>query len=270
MSHPRSWTRDELLIAMNLYCKLPFGRFHDRTPEIAAVAKLLGRAPGGLSMKLCNLASFDPAHKARGVGGLKHVGRADRAIWDEFNEDWTRLGLESEILYQQLVAGADPLADEANVFHRRRTARQRITMPADWPTGDTQSKASVTVRRGQDFFRKAVLASYNCTCCITGNPIPELLNASHIKPWRGFPRERLNPANGLCLAKTHDAAFDGGLISFDTGGKLIVSRYVEDYLPSEAIERDFVAFRGRPLTLPAKFQPDPAFLDFHRSQVFRG
>jgi hypothetical protein len=255
---------------MNLYCKLPFGRLHSTTPEIVAVAKQMGRTPASLSMKLCNFAAMDPALQARGIKGLTNLSRADRAIWGEFHSNWTGLGQESETLYRRLVADADPLADEAKVFQRKRRARPQVTMPARFPTGDTESLSSVAVRRGQAFFRKAVLASYNCTCCITGNPIPELLNASHIKPWRGFPMERLNPANGLCLAKTYDAAFDTGLISFDQESKLLVSRYIEDYLPSEAIERGFMAFKGKTLTLPAKFQPDPSFLEFHRLSVFRG
>ncbi len=28
------WTRDELLVAINLYCRIPFGRIHVRNPEI--------------------------------------------------------------------------------------------------------------------------------------------------------------------------------------------------------------------------------------------
>jgi predicted restriction endonuclease len=221
-------------------------------------------------MKLCNFAAMDPALQARGIKGLQNLSRADREVWDEFNSDWSELGLESEKLYQELVSGADPLKDEAKVFQRKGRTRPHMVMPVRPPAGDTESRVSLFVRRGQSFFRKAVLASYNCQCCITGNPIPELLNASHIKPWRGFPGERLNPANGLCLAKTHDAAFDAGLISFDQENRLLVSRYIEGYLPSDAIERDFIAMKGKPLTLPAKFQPEPAFLEFHRSQVFRG
>jgi putative restriction endonuclease len=266
----KPWSRTDLLVAMNLYCKLPFGRLHSTTPEIVAVARLMGRTPASLSMKLCNFASMDPALRARGIKGLQNLSRADREVWDEFNSDWSELGLESEKLYQELVSGADPLKDEAKVFHRKGRTRPHIVMPVRPPAGDTESRVSLFVRRGQSFFRKAVLASYNCQCCITGNPIPELLNASHIKPWRGFPGERLNPANGLCLAKTHDAAFDAGLISFDRENRLLVSRYIEDCLPSDAIERDFIAMKGKPLTLPAKFQPEPAFLEFHRSHVFRG
>ena len=265
----KPWTRIELLLAMNLYCKLPFGRLHSTAPEIVAVARLMGRTPASLSMKLCNFAALDPGLQARGIKGLPNLSRADRQIWDEFHADWSALGLESEKLYQELVAGSDPLADEATLS-RRGKSKRHIIMPKALPTGGTEVETSVIARRGQDFFRRAVLASHDCQCCITGNPVPELLNASHIKPWRRFPKERLNPANGLCLAKTHDAAFDAGLISFDRENRLLVSRYIEDYLPSDAIERDFIALKGKPLKLPAKFQPEPGFLAWHREAIFRG
>src|SRR5882672_8165978 len=77
----RKWTRDELLIALNLYHKLNFGQFTSRNPVIMAVAKKLGRKPGGLSMKLCNLASFDPALKMRGINGLSGASKLDKLIW---------------------------------------------------------------------------------------------------------------------------------------------------------------------------------------------
>ena len=254
---------------MNLYCKLPFGRLHSTAPEIVALAKLMGRTPASLSMKLCNFAALDPGLQARGIKGLPNLSRADRQTWDEFHADWSELGIESETLYQELVAGNDPLASEVAVS-RKAKQKSIIRMPRPPARPDTEAWANVTVRRGQDFFRRAVLASYDCQCCITGNPVPELLNASHIKPWRDFPKERLNPANGLCLAKTYDAAFDAGLISFDGGNRLVISKYIEDYLPSQAIEREFMACRGKPLRLPEKFQPEPGFLAWHREAVFRG
>ena len=68
-------------------------------------------------------------------------------------------------------------------------------------------------RVGQDFFRRAVLANYEETCCITGIADPRLLTASHIKPWGKDSDNRHNPANGLLLSATLDRAFDRGLIS---------------------------------------------------------
>lgn len=52
------WTREHLLIALNLYCKLPFGKFHRLNPIIIAVAQKMGRTPNSLAMKLSNFASL--------------------------------------------------------------------------------------------------------------------------------------------------------------------------------------------------------------------
>ncbi len=64
---------------------------------------------------------------------------------------------------------------------------------------ETEIVTSVKQRRHQNFFRRIVLRSHNNRCCVIGNPIPELLRASHIVPWSQFVDERLNPRNGLCV-----------------------------------------------------------------------
>ena len=61
------WTRDELILAINLYCKLPFGRLHRLNPQVINLANLIDRTPGSVAYKLVNFASLDPALKARGI-----------------------------------------------------------------------------------------------------------------------------------------------------------------------------------------------------------
>jgi putative restriction endonuclease len=73
----------------------------------------------------------------------------------------------------------------------------------------------VNVRTNQNVFRKAILKIYNQSCCVTGLNIPEINRASHIVPWIEDKTIRLDPANGLCLSATYDAAFDKHLISLD-------------------------------------------------------
>lgn len=97
------WTRDELLIALNLYYKFPYGQFHTNNPIIIEVAQKLQRTPSALVMKLCNFGSLDPRHQLRGVQGLKGISKADRQIWQEFEDNWTELALESEERLQVLL-----------------------------------------------------------------------------------------------------------------------------------------------------------------------
>src|SRR5574340_28327 len=92
----RNWTREELILAFNLYCKIPYGTFHNRNPKIIELAKLINRTPNALALKLSNFASFDPFHKARGVKGMQNTGKLDKEVWDEFTSNWEDLIFESE------------------------------------------------------------------------------------------------------------------------------------------------------------------------------
>jgi putative restriction endonuclease len=139
------------------------------------------------------------------------------------------------------------------------------------PSGPTDRQATVKIRRGQQFFRQSVLTAYDVRCCISGINVPRLLVASHIKPWRDFPSERLNPRNGLCLSSLHDAAFDSGLITFDEKFRIVLSQRIRSYFPQPTLEQNFVPFEGKAIRLPEKLvEPDPEFLSFHREKVFAG
>src|SRR5262245_37845758 len=103
----RAWTRDELIVAMNLYSRLTFGQLHARNPLIIATATRMDRSPNALAMKLCNLASFDPAVTNRGRVGLKGASQLDRKVWDAFQADWETMGTESEQRFNAFV-GSEP------------------------------------------------------------------------------------------------------------------------------------------------------------------
>lgn len=61
MTERRNWTRDELLVALKIYCELEFGQFHQHQQRIVEVSTYIQRTPSSLAMKLCNFASLDPA-----------------------------------------------------------------------------------------------------------------------------------------------------------------------------------------------------------------
>jgi putative restriction endonuclease len=196
---------------------------------------------------------------------LKGASHADRAIWDEFHADWERLAFESEQRLAQLNASDR----EAAVQPSDLQPAQGLRIPEDLPTGQPESTRTMRVRTVQGFFRKAVLAAYQGKCCITGNPVPELLIASHILPWSQFPEQRINPSNGLCLAAHFDRAFDQGLVSFDEDLRLVLSGELKAYLPNEALAREFFPMSGRHLRMPEKFLPNIQFLAHHRVHIFR-
>lgn len=254
------WTREHLLVALNLYCKLPFGSFDHKNPIVREVAEKMGRTSSSLAMKLSNFASLDPVQKARGIGGLKGASTQDKLIWAEFRGNSSVLGAESEQLLHDLFT-----RDEKKEIDLLQRDRVRIVAPV----GPTERQATVTVRRGQQFFRQAVLNAYELRCCISGINIPELLVASHIKPWKKFPDHRLDPRNGLCLSSLHDAAFDAGLITLDQKLNVILSKNLRRFLPQLSLEQNFVSFEGQSIRLPEKLaEPDPEFIRYHRENVF--
>ncbi|MNU49553.1 hypothetical protein D3C71_384980 [compost metagenome] len=83
---------------------------------------------------------------------------------------------------------------------------------------ETERDALTKARIGQGKFRADLVASWRKgeTCALTGIAVPEMLIASHIKPWRDSTNEeRLDPMNGLLLVAHADKLFDRYLLSFD-------------------------------------------------------
>jgi predicted restriction endonuclease len=246
----KRWTEHELLIAMNVYCRLPFGKLVKENALIIEVAAKMGRTPSSVSMKLCNLASFDPMHQARGVKGLSGASKADRAMWDSFSADWNRMSELSEAALEELIN------EEADLGNR---------VPGTPPRGESEVERHVKTRRHQRFFRNAVLASYDFKCGLTGIANPEMLVASHIIPWKDNEERRADPTNGLCLNALHDKAFDRYFITFDEDFRLVVSRDLLNQNVSEFQNESFGKLEGVRLVLPNRFAPDPRAMAAHRS-----
>jgi hypothetical protein len=250
----RPWRREELVAAFRLYCLLPFGQLDGRTPEIMKLAKILDRTPSSVAMKLVNLASLDPAITATGRKGLGHASVNDRQIWQEFHDNWTALEEESREVLDRL---GYPEAEATGSPEQRP------------PSGPTSVEALVRIRRGQDFFRQAVLASYGGRCCISGLAEPGLLLASHIKPWASDVANRLNPSNGLCLSALHDRAFDKGLIAVDTEYRVRVSPVLREQGGNALVQTWLLDLDGTPIRLPRRFLPDRDFLAWHLGTLFQ-
>ena len=121
------------------------------------------------------------------------------------------------------AAGALGVSDIAVLHHLLRRAFQLSrTLPdgllqvfeaetANLPR-TTEAERLVVQRVGQDIFRRGLLEYWDGCCAITGLDVPDLLRASHIKPWADCDTdaERLDVFNGLLLAPHLDAAFDSG------------------------------------------------------------
>jgi putative restriction endonuclease len=247
----RDWTREELIVAFNLYCKIPFGRIHNRNAELIELAKAIGRTPSALSWKLANFARLDPALKKRNIVGATHGAQSEIEVWNEFNNDWEKLAFESErLLFEMKGASVEPV-ENAVIF----------------PEGKTR-EAVIRTRVNQGFFRSAVLAAYGSRCCITGLSIPALLNASHIVPWSLDIKNRTNPRNGLCLNVIHDRAFDCGLLTITTNFTVKLSPKVRAKTADVAAMELLCRYDGVSISIPRRFSPNPEYLQFHNEKVF--
>ena len=83
---------------------------------------------------------------------------------------------------------------------------------------ETEREVVAKARIGQGKFRADLVANWRKgeVCALTGLTVPEMLTASHIKPWReSSNEERLDPMNGLLLATHADKLFDRYLMSFE-------------------------------------------------------
>lgn len=249
-----NWTREQTIVAFNLYCKIPFNRVGSNHPDIVRIAKIIGRNANSVKMKIGNFGSFDPELKKRGIVGLSNASKLDKEIWDEFNNDWEKLAFESEFLIAK--------------FSEKKIEEVADIEISEIPIGKERERF-VKTRVNQSFFRSMILSSYNLKCSFTGLNITEFLVASHIKPWKSDEKNRLNPRNGLCLNSIHDRAFDQGFMTVTPDYKIQVSKHLDAFSKESIVEDFFLKYENQPIILPDKFLPQKEFLEFHYDEIFK-
>lgn len=250
------WSREELIVALNLYLKLPFGKLHSRNADIIHLAELIGRTPSSVAIRLNNFASVDPYHQQRGIGGLPGGKAQVEPIWAEFFEQKEDLIFESERILAHL---------------ENQTLESKYQADFEFQSGGLIGETKLRIiktRVNQHVFRQMVMANYQNRCAITGINIPELLVASHIIPWSVNEKERLNPENGICLSPLYDKAFDQGLIGFNSNFEMQISKRLEQRMKEPFFAQWFEPMIGKPLHPPQKYWPKKEFLEWHWQTAF--
>ena len=235
---------------LRLYFTTDFGKLHQHNPEIIEAAFRVDRTPSAFAMKASNFASLDPEILRTGRRGLRGASAADKHIWEEYQTDWNSLAAEAQKAWEE----SRPIKEPESKFSQ--------------PGGPTESRELVKVRRMQSFFRAAVLANYEDKCAISGLPTPELLNASHIIPWRVEESLRADPTNGIALSALHDRAFDRGLISLDDEFRVLVSPKLKTAEANLFLSASLLEIEGSKLRLPLRYPPAKRSLEYHRDVVF--
>lgn len=245
----RPWTRDQLILAFDLYCRIPFRHTKANNRHVRDLARILERTPASVARKLGNFGAFDPCLAAQSISGLTHGSKLDKAVWDEFHKDWSSLVAQASELRSVLQPSQPVISFEP-------------------PSGPSERKSTASVRLHQSFFREAVLSSYDGRCCITGLPITECLVAGHIIPWSVDETRRADPTNGLCMSATFDRLFDTGLLTISDNLTIILSRQLLEITDRAVL--DLIVVRDKqPITRPTRFLPDLLCLKWHREHVFR-
>lgn len=249
------WTKEELILAFNLYLKIPFGKMHSTNKDIIHLANLIGRTPNSIALRLVNFASVDPVLKARGIKGMEGGTKIVQPIWDEFFHNQEELVFLSEQI----------LAEKENSSIEKKY--QEILFDIKDIKGETAIR-QVKTRVNQSVFRQMVLANYSSKCAITGIDVPELLLASHIMPWSKSEEHRLNPENGICLSALYDKAFDRGLIGINQNYEVILSTSIKKKKDSSFYTNHFESIQKMKITEPLKYLPRKEFLEYHLDSIF--
>ena len=248
------WTDDEMIITLDLYFKLTFGRLNRGTPEVIQLANLIGKTSNAVAMRLTNFAACDPYIVNSGRHGLEGGRKKCLPFWNYYSVRKNELVEKAAVIRARL---------------ENKSIEQLFSIsPSDFV--GREKEVVIKQRIHQDAFRMMILNNYNQHCAVTGIGIPQLLVASHIIPWADDENERLNPENGICLSSLYDKAFDRGLIGVDTNYKIILSGQLKEYHKEEYFDKHFSIVENQKLILPEEHKPDKDFLEYHMRHVFLG
>lgn len=263
MTRGRAWTEQELVLALDVYCRMPFGRLHRTNPEIMRLASRLGRTPGAVGMKCCNFASLDPAEQARGIRGLTGASDLDKRVFARYSTDLVALQAACESV---LVT---PASEPELARPRKRDLDSDAARLAEVAT--VECNASLRVNRPLSaLFRTVVLVSYEGRCAICSIDAEPLIDAAHIIPWNEGGNTRLDPRNGVALCSLHHRAFDCGLISVSEYGRVITSTLLERSNPSVVHRAALMEISGAALRRPVRFEPMADAFVRHRTTCYKG
>lgn len=207
-----AWTRDELILALDMYFETPPWTISGKHPAVAALSAELGRLsaytdapdklryrnPNGVYMKLMNLQYHDPSRDGR---GLKGGGSLEPGIWQEYGADREklrrvaraiRMGIDSGVLDQVDPGATEPdycEAPEGRILTRLHRVRERD------PKLRASKKASVLKETGQ----------LDCEACgfnfaaVYGAHGSDFIEVHHLTPLHELPEHTKTKLDDLAL-----------------------------------------------------------------------
>lgn len=239
------WTREQEIIALYLYCIIPFNKVNNSNRQIALMAELIGRPnANSLKAKIGNFGCLDSNLVASGLGHSSHL---DKIVWNEYNGRWQDLEIDALRLIEQ--------------YQRiRQNVNPEIPLI---PVGRDRENV-IKQRTNQYLFRNMVLSAYNNSCCITGLACQELVEACHIVNWCDDKQNRLNPCNGLAMNTLFHKAYDKYYLGIKPDLTVVISDRLYDGLSKVSKDKTYKLFNpynGVHIILPRKFKPSITLIE---------
>lgn len=221
------------------------------------------------------------------LASARHQARV--SIFPSDSGSSLRLATSSSLIHQELVRSINVATQEGSRFivpdidHLARLLRRSAELAQSLPNqaamtyaarvkealertlpNSTEVERLVKQRVGQGTFREALMDYWAGACAVTGISLPEVLRASHAKPWAdcASDEERLDVFNGFLLTANLDALFDRGLVTFDGAGQLTCS-------PRLTCQQLFALQLHDGLSLRWLAPEHEQYLAWHRSKVFQ-
>lgn len=207
--------------------------------------------------------------------GIQTDCLTDGCTWHNYQEYLQILSDVQKRLRTQLDAAATMLDTHSFVWSMwlldKQDSSSLSQLPSEFKQIDhdithpgiqgTTRDAMIKVRVNQSVFRECLLNRYH-KCCLCGVSNPNLLIASHIKPWADSTSiERLDTDNGFLFCPNHDRLFDQGWISFEDTGSILISKELAPY------DRVFTNVHdGMKLHLTVG---NKVYLNYHRQHIFK-
>lgn len=122
------WSRDELILALELYLRNPSAPPSKSSEEVIELSRLLNRMsqamgsglaedfrnPNGVYMKMMNFRRFDPAFTSTGRVGLTRGNKEEEVVWNEFAYDKPKLLEVAKAIRAAIESASDDLRQSAD------------------------------------------------------------------------------------------------------------------------------------------------------------
>lgn len=210
-----------------LIAKAGYDNGFENAVEQAGQAVMLSSARHSSSLRIASESGGYQVKVLQGTQALRH--ELEREFAGGVPQETFQCANESRLhaFLSRAAALSRSLPSQAADDYQNELAAELGQLPQH--LHGTEVERLVRQRIGQDKYRNAMLDYWDGACAVTGIRIPELLRASHAKPWAecASDAERLDVFNGFLLAAHLDALFDRFLISFATDGRILFSKTLD-------------------------------------------